>query len=453
MKNNILIILFFTSLLMADNASFEKWQNQEAESFERFQSTEDRKFMKFLKEWEWYQEGKSPNYYYKQKLQKQPIKESIVINKEYNLITKPKPIITPIIKDDSFINFFGNQIPFTYSKKVVPPIEQPSVGAVGHFWKYITKQNYQKIVNELQIYQSKYRLNGWATYILIQKITKQMSSHINTQNLLQWFFLLKMGIDTKVGINKTKIVLMIYSQDIIYATHYFTINNKRYFILNSTSSTSSLRIYKQGDRNLLALNFLGQYPILKQKVKKRRLNFRFKEKSYTIPFYYNQNLIDFYGSYPQIQYNYYTQMDISNQTSQTISKTLKNIISSMNQHNAINFLLRLTQTGFNYQRDHTQFGKEKVMFFEESLAYPYSDCEDRAIFFTHLVKKLLHLDILFVKYPNHLATAISINTNIKGDNLIYHNKKYYIADPTYSQSNIGQAMPKMKGIKFKIIEP
>ena len=53
------------------------------------------------------------------------------------------------------------------------------------------------------------------------------------------------------------------------------------------------------------------------------------------------------------------------------------------------------------------------MFPEETINYPYSDCEDRSILFSYLVKNLLHLDIVGVKYNDHLATAINFILNYK----------------------------------------
>ena len=59
---------------------------------------------------------------------------------------------------------------------------------------------------------------------------------------------------------------------------------------------------------------------------------------------------------------------------------------------------------------------------------------------------------MFVKYPNHLATAIRLNSTMKGDKIIYQNQQYYIADPTYSNANIGQVMPQFKNAQFQITE-
>ena len=454
MKKSSLILL--CTLYLGADITFEAWQEQEAQSFQTIQSNEDMAFMKYLQEWEWYKQGKSLILYTKPKPQIQPLlkpllnqKHSIVIGKA----TKPfvqniprirEPILTKDFRSIN-IDFFGDSVIFTYPKQMGYELKVVSKVTIADFWRQITQQNYKIVVERIKLYKKTYHLNGWATYLLIHKISQQITQEANTQTALKWFLLIKMGIDVKVGISQKQLILMVHGSNLIYATRYFILNHKHYFILDDSVSTTKLQIYKRGNSNLLALDFMGQ-PLLKQSRKERIVQFTFQNKLYKIPFYYNQNLINFYQTYPQIDYNYYTNNVV-------LTKALKPLIDKMNQLNAINFLLRLTQNGFKYKRDHAQFGKEKVMFFEETLAYPYSDCEDRAIFFTQLVKSLLSVEIIFIKYPHHLATAIAINSNIKGETITYQDKKFYIADPTYGGSNIGQAMPQLQGQKIKIIEP
>jgi hypothetical protein len=462
MKNKLLIVLLTTPLLVANNNDFESWQQQEVEEFQSFQSNEDRAFMKHLQEWEWYKQGKSPMLYDKPKPTTQSTKMPLSTQKIPLIIKKLKPIsqnlptvVQPSVPMDYQlvnIDFFGKNLSFSFPQRMNFTLTKVSTVGISKFWQQITQQEYQVIVDRITIYQEKYQLNGWATYLLIDKLSREISQNYDIQRLIRWFFLLKIGIDAKVGISQKQVVLMVHSSHLIYASRYFFINHKRYFVLENFLPTTQLQIYKGGESNLLALEFMGQ-PHLKQALKSKILQFTFQEQTYKIPFYYNQNLIDFYQTYPQIPYNYYTTMSLSSQSKHSLKKVIQPIVEPMNQLDTINFLLRLTQNGFKYKRDHAQFGKEKVMFFEETLAYPYSDCEDRAIFFSHLVKELLELEMVLIKYPNHLATAIALDSNIKGESVIYKNKKYYIADPTYGGSNIGQAMPQLEGQKIKIIEP
>ena len=91
------------------------------------------------------------------------------------------------------------------------------------------------------------------------------------------------------------------------------------------------------------------------------------------------------------------------------------------------------------------------MFPEETINYPYSDCEDRSILFSYLVKNLLHLDIVGVKYNNHLATAVNFSSQVSGDKFTYKERSYTIADPTYINANAGMVMPQYKNSKFQIV--
>jgi hypothetical protein len=115
-------------------------------------------------------------------------------------------------------------------------------------------------------------------------------------------------------------------------------------------------------------------------------------------------------------------------------------------------ILRFVQTSFKYKTDDEQFTYEKVFFPEETLYYPYSDCEDRSIMFSYLVETLLDLDVVAVKYDGHLSTAVNFSTKIKGSGFTYKNKKYTIADPTYINANIGRIMPKYINANFSVLE-
>ena len=78
------------------------------------------------------------------------------------------------------------------------------------------------------------------------------------------------------------------------------------------------------------------------------------------------------------------------------------------------------------------------------LYYPASDCEDRSILFSYLVKQLLGLKVIGLDYPGHIATAVQLNTSIQGDQISYQGGHYTIAEPTYINAKIGMTMPVFK---------
>ena len=114
-------------------------------------------------------------------------------------------------------------------------------------------------------------------------------------------------------------------------------------------------------------------------------------------------------------------------------------------------LLNFVQTAFVYEYDNKVWGGDRAFFAEETLYYPYADCEDRAIFLSRLVRDLLRLDVILVFYPGHLAMAVCFTQNVAGDYIMLNGKKYIICDPTYIGAPVGLTMPDMDNATAQVI--
>jgi hypothetical protein len=88
---------------------------------------------------------------------------------------------------------------------------------------------------------------------------------------------------------------------------------------------------------------------------------------------------------------------------------------------------------------------------EETLFYPYSDCDDRAILYAYLVRELTGLEVVGLLYPSHLTTAILL-PGVSGDTIMHNGKRYLAADPTFIGADIGMTMPQLKGQAPQVIE-
>ena len=135
----------------------------------------------------------------------------------------------------------------------------------------------------------------------------------------------------------------------------------------------------------------------------------------------------------------------------SLLSNLKSLVEGKSEIEAVNILLRFVQTAFQYQTDAEQFGIEKYLFSEETVFYPYSDCEDRSILFSFLVRQLIGLKVVGLDYPGHVATAVKFSVDLNGDSIIYQNQNYLICDPTYINAPIGMCMPQYKNIKPEVI--
>ena len=97
------------------------------------------------------------------------------------------------------------------------------------------------------------------------------------------------------------------------------------------------------------------------------------------------------------------------------------------------------------------WGADRAFFAEETLYYPYADCEDRAVLFSRLVRDIVGLDVVLLYYPGHLAAAVEFNEEVLGDYLLYDKRKYIVCDPTYIGAPVGRTMPNMNNEEAQII--
>ena len=162
-------------------------------------------------------------------------------------------------------------------------------------------------------------------------------------------------------------------------------------------------------------------------------------------------MVTFFKSYPQTQLDIYFKAPISAEANSSLLSALRPYIENKSELEAVNFLLRFVQTAFSYQTDDRQFGREKYLMPEETIFYPNSDCEDRAILFAYLVKHLLGMPVVGLDYPGHIATAVMFSTPVSGKSVSSSGKGFTICDPTYVNADAGMCMPQYQEVAPKIM--
>jgi hypothetical protein len=184
---------------------------------------------------------------------------------------------------------------------------------------------------------------------------------------------------------------------------------------------------------------------------RRHLSFEFEDRRYNIDVAYDRGRVKFLGTYPQLSLDLYFGSAVYRTTATLLLEQLAADMQGMSETQAVNFLLRFVQTALKYETDEKQFGKENYLFPEETLYYPYSDCEDRAVLFSWLVKSLLKMDVIGLDYPGHVAAAVHFSQAMPGDSVSYRGKQYTVTDPTYINAVAGMTMPAFKQFKPAVI--
>ena len=142
---------------------------------------------------------------------------------------------------------------------------------------------------------------------------------------------------------------------------------------------------------------------------------------------------------------------LSEQAKEGLYPVLRKNIEGKSKKDAAGVLLDFVQTAFDYKTDDEQFGVERPLFGDETLYYPFCDCEDRSILYSILVRELLGLDVVLLHYPDHLATAVCFNDNVEGDYMVLNGRRYVVCDPTYIGAGVGEAMSCYKNTKATIL--
>lgn len=243
----------------------------------------------------------------------------------------------------------------------------------------------------------------------------------------------------------------------MYGVSYIMVDEKKFYTVSFDKKQTlniSISTYdgKYPDADDLIDLSITETPKVKTALVEKELSFVYDGVEYKIPVKYNQNAAEFFKNYPQTNLEVYFNAPLSPEATYSLSVGLKPVLDGKTEAEAANVLLRFVQTAFEYKTDGDQFGEEKSFFGDETLFYPYSDCEDRSIIFSYLIRQLLHLNVLGLDYPGHISTAVKFGDKIPGDYVIFHEDEYIICDPTYINANLGMAMPKFRDVKPKIID-
>lgn len=461
---------------------FESYKKEEDNKFQEFKDKRDSAFVEFLKkEWQAMQLTQTLLPAKEPKPAVMPIIESHAIPKEALLqpsktIKEIQMLEPPLEKStDSMesllakfagegeslsFSFFDASFIVNYDKalKDVSIAETINESAISTFWAEMSRAKYEDLLQQAQVLREQMKLNDWGYCLILDKIgTELYPSKTNKARLFIWYMLAKSGYDVKVGFCDNSVYLLLPSKNIIYGSPYFIMDGKKYYVVtfgNISVNAKSISTYSGNypDAQHLIAMALMTLPMIRQSSEEKLLKFTYDNKEYKINLKLKKDAIDFCDKYPQTDLDVYFNAPLSADAQSSMLRDLKTIIEGKTEAEAVNILLRFVQTAFEYKSDKSQFGREKPFFAEETLFYPFSDCEDRSVLFAYLVQKLIGLHVVGLDYPGHIATAVNFSTDIEGDSIIYNGKKYLICDATYINANIGQVLKQYQAMHPKIIQ-
>jgi hypothetical protein len=366
----------------------------------------------------------------------------------------PKPAVHPVKTV-----FFGKEMGVQSFSVSAGRLSGVSENEVANYWLSLSKQQTNILIDDILRLKNELKLNDWGMYLLINQLfqTHFSGRSENEEVVFSIFMLNQLGYRARIGRSGNTLVPLVAISNNVTNVSCFMFGNGNnqivYYALHTdrkklSSIQTCGREYNTAEQ---VMNIsITQPPLLSNKISTKKLIL--KNKEYV--FNYKQSLPAFYATYPCVDFSLYTNAPLEESFLKSLRSNLLPALQNKSQEDAVNFLLHFVQNAFSYQTDQVQFGYEKWNFAEETLVYPYCDCDDRAIFFAQLIKNLLGMKVVLVHYPGyHLATAVHFdNPKLSGASVTHQHVKYLICDPTYINANIGMAMPQLNGIPVEIIQ-
>jgi hypothetical protein len=461
-----LLCLPINSVLAQDD--FEAYRNQQIQGaqqvkseFREYKEKQDREFAGFLKG-QWSEFKTVPG---EVRLKEPEPKQAPVVPASPKAPVSAAPIVlapvTPpppplqekpvsIGANEMELIFFGNVVKFAYDPKWTS--YKLTGGAkpetMSDFWTQMSGSNYEQTIQTINAARRELNLDDWGYVTLWRDVVRALQpGHKSEQNLLLWYFLVKSGYDVRLGYYDADVFLFVAIRQPVYSTKYTKVNDQVYYAALAEDHGNGIRAfysYKSDyPTKLKALDIkAASTGFTKSVTGQRTLAFDYKGQTIKFNVNYDRRLIEYFESFPQIDFELYFDTDSSSMLRQGLLPQLKKYTATMGEEEAVDFLLAFVQHAFAYKTDIDQFGYQKCFFIEESIYFPYNDCKDRSVIFAWLVKELLGIKVVGLLYPGHMTTGVELKQVKEGFTTVrYQGKRFVIADPTYIGASVGMPMP------------
>lgn len=376
-----------------------------------------------------------------------------------DVITPPEPEpqpepVSPIkeqpVVEESKVGFVycGTECKVRFNDDYVFRLGGCNNEVLAEAWTMLASGKYDKMIIDCLALRERMQLSDWAYLNMLVSMAETCLGKSNEAVLLTAFTYCQSGYRMRIGRADGKLYLLFASTHSIFDKPYYEIDGEKFYPLNCDVDQMQICGASFPDEQPLSLYIPQRQLFTVNKTQERILaSERYANMKFSVSV--NKNLIDFYNTYPtstvdgnfMTRWAMYANTPMEKEITSQLYPAMKEKLRGLGQLDAVNMVLNWVQTAFVYEYDDKIWGGDRAFFSEESLFYPYCDCEDRSILFTRLIRDLIGLKCVLVYYPNHLASAVCFTENIEGDYITLDKNRYTICDPTYIGAPVGSPCP------------
>lgn len=391
------------------------------------------------------------------------IKE-IVSPKPVRPVPQPQPVEpveeVPVI-DAHYMEFtfFGTTGKVRFDPKDIIHLNDVTEKSISDALRKIEPEEYDNLLIDCLKLREQHHLSDWAYLLMLNTLAETIcGKSSNDATLLLAYLYMQSGYKMRLASSGDKLYMLYASKHYIYDKEMYEIDGYNYYCLSSLPKRMHICEAAFPKEQALSL-VINQTQQFEENMDKERTVRSKRYPDVTVSFSVNKNILSFYHTYPtsmiddnmMTRWAMYANTPLDTKLKNQIYPQLQLHIEGKSQIEAANILLNWVQTGFEYEYDSKIWGEDRAFFAEESLYYPYCDCEDRSILFTRLIRDLLGLKCILIYYPGHLACAVNFTEEVNGDHILINGKRYVVTDPTYINASVGNTMPDMDNNSAKVI--
>lgn len=478
--------LFFSSISTQSRSPeeiFTQFKQKQIESYKDFRKEVNNRYIEFMRgKWDWFNSENSikdmendvkpmpaPSAPDKKEitgLKKMILAHGKVVDIHKKRKEQPRPI-SPIKATEQTGQTFHFQAYGTKMKVRLQTggkykLNGATENDVADMWMYLSDKRFNNLIYDCLQLRQAHNLCDWAYLNTLKELSQQYyGENTNEAVVLQTFLFNQSGYKTRIGRSRTnRLYMMVASPNTIYEKPYFKIGNEVFYPLDYQETGLYVFTHEYPGEEELSLN-IDKEQLFDMAASDVHTIASKAADSLRVDLKFNSNLMNFYHSYPQshthndemTKWIIYASTPLSEPVKKQLYPVLQGKIEGKTDVEAANILIGFIQTAFEYQLDEVIWGKDRPFFPEETLFYPFSDCEDRAALFSNLIRDLLGLDTVLLYYPRHLAMAVKFNCKVEGKTFLIDNDEYTYCEPTCSSyAPVGWCPAQLSSVKPVIIK-
>lgn len=324
-------------------------------------------------------------------------------------------------------------------------IDKNDNGSVAKAWKSLTDgRRLDPLIADCLRLRDELNLCDWAFLNLAYEVAARIyPGNPDNRAFLATVLMTQSGFDVRLARKNGKLGLAFHPSDTIYGEPYLNLQGKQYYLFGPIANEAGgWHTYPEDfHSNPAPINLvIDKYPSFSPGKTAPKV-FSTKAWNEAPPFEIsvNPSAIRFLSGYPLVEPYVHARSAVSPALQSTLIPAMKVLTRGLPPVDAVNLILRFHAAVFPYMTDGDQFGREKPFAYDENFFYPFNDCEDNAILFTRLVRDVLGMDAVLVRFPGHMTAAVRFpdGVDVKGSALQVDGRKYVFCEPTCSRPSVG----------------